>query len=64
MMTRMCVVAVCGVIGAAAPPLAAQLPETGAERSAFGRHTSHEELLEFLYDVQARTSNMLIRHLA
>jgi hypothetical protein len=40
------------------------LPPTGAERAGFERHTSHDELMEFLYDVQSRTDRMLIRHLA
>jgi hypothetical protein len=49
-----------------APPLLAQaaLPQTGAERVSFERHTSHDELMEFLYDVQSRSDRMLIRHLA
>ena len=41
----------------------AQTPRTGAEESGFERFTSHEELMSFLYDVQARTDRMLIRHL-
>jgi dipeptidyl-peptidase 4 len=42
----------------------AQQPQTGAELAGFERHTSHDELMSFLYDVQARTDRMLIRHLA
>jgi dipeptidyl-peptidase 4 len=52
---------------AVATPLAAQtaaVPQTGAERAGFERHTSHDELMEFLYDVQSRSDRMLIRHLA
>jgi dipeptidyl-peptidase 4 len=37
---------------------------TGAEIVGFERHTSHAELMSFLYDVQARSDRMLIRHLA
>lgn len=43
---------------------AQDLPQTGAERTAFERHTSHDELMSFLYDVQSRSDRMLIRHLA
>jgi hypothetical protein len=59
-------------IGAAlaAAPVHAQLtapagaPRTGAEQVAFERHTTHDELMAFLYDIQARASDrMLIRHL-
>ena len=40
-------------------------PRTGAERAGFERHTSHDELMSFLYDVQAAASDhMLIRHIA
>lgn len=48
-------------------PAAAQqadLPRTGAEQVNFERHTSHAELMEFLYDVQSRSDRMLIRTLA
>jgi dipeptidyl-peptidase 4 len=37
---------------------------TGAEIVAFERHTSHDELMTFLYDVQARSDRMLIRNIA
>src|SRR5688572_5261522 len=43
--------------------LGAQLPRTGAETAEFSRTTSHQELLDFLYDVQARTDRMRISHL-
>lgn len=39
-------------------------PRTGAELVDFERHTSHDELMAFLYDVQARSDRMLIRHIA
>lgn len=39
-------------------------PRTGAELVDFERHTSHEELMAFLYDVQSRSDRMLIRHIA
>lgn len=42
----------------------AQAPQTGAEGADFQRHTSHDELMEFLYDVQSRSDRMLIRQLA
>ena len=41
-----------------------ELPATGAERVQYERHTSHDELMSFLYDVQSRSDRMLIRHLA
>jgi dipeptidyl-peptidase 4 len=47
-----------------APALPAQtpaLPTTGAERVGFERSTSHDELWEFLRDVQRRTDRMLIQ---
>lgn len=48
-----------------APPMVrAQEPRTGAESANFERHTSHAELLDFLYDVQARTDRMRILDLA
>ncbi|MGH7500572.1 MAG: M14 family zinc carboxypeptidase [Longimicrobiales bacterium] len=46
------------------PPLEAQEPRTGAEIANFERHTSHAELLDFLYDVQSRTDRMLIQPIA
>ncbi len=39
------------------------LPLTGAERAGWDRHTSHEELVEFLFEVQSMTGNMLVRQL-
>jgi hypothetical protein len=39
-------------------------PRTGAELADFERHTSHDELMSFLYDVQASSDRMLIRHIA
>jgi hypothetical protein len=40
-------------------------PRTGAESVGFERHTTHDELMSFLYDVQAAASDhMLIRHVA
>jgi hypothetical protein len=51
----------------AALPAAAQqamLPRTGGEQVNFERHTSHAELMDFLYDVQSRSDRMLIRTLA
>jgi hypothetical protein len=47
-------------------PLFAQagaLPATGAERVNFERSTSHDEMLAFLGEVQARTDRMLVREL-
>jgi len=39
------------------------LPLTGAERAEWSRHTSHEELVEFLFEVQSMTDNMLVQQL-
>jgi hypothetical protein len=39
-------------------------PRTGAETVSFERHTSHDELMTFLYDVQAMSDRMLVRELA
>jgi hypothetical protein len=39
------------------------LPQTGAERVAFERSTSHDELMQFLREVQQRTDRMLVREL-
>jgi predicted deacylase len=51
--------------GAGTLPLSSQeAPRTGAELAGFERHTSHDELMSFLYDVQSRSDRMLIRHLA
>lgn len=48
-----------------AAPAAAQqaLPRTGAEQVDFERLTSHDEMLSFLFDVQARTDRMRVRML-
>lgn len=43
--------------------LTAQTPRTGAEQAGFERHTSHDELLAFLDDVQSRTDRMRVRAL-
>lgn len=55
------------IVALTAAPAAAQMPaapRTGAELVNFERHTSHDELIEFLYDVQSRASDhMLIRNL-
>lgn len=42
----------------------ADLPRTGAEQASFERHTSHDELMQFLYDVQGRSDRMRVRALA
>jgi len=42
---------------------AQELPLTGAERSGWERHTSHPELMDFLFEVQVRSPNMLIQEL-
>jgi hypothetical protein len=53
------------ILAVASIPAAAQeLPRTGAETVSFERHTSHDELMSFLYDVQAQSDRMLIRELA
>jgi hypothetical protein len=43
--------------------VAQDLPRTGAERADWARHTNHEELVEFLFEVQSLTHNMLVREL-
>jgi dipeptidyl-peptidase 4 len=55
-----CLTAIVLPSAAAAQPL----PQTGAERAGFERHTSHDELMDFLYEIQSRTDRMLIRALA
>ncbi|HEX6309269.1 MAG TPA: M14 family zinc carboxypeptidase [Longimicrobiales bacterium] len=50
----------CAPVTSAAQPA----PRTGAEQAGFERHTSHEELMSFLYDVQSQSDRMLIRRLA
>ena len=58
------------LLGAALSPVPvlaqdAAAPRTGAESAGFDRHTTHDELMSFLYDVQAVASDrMLIRHVA
>ena len=47
-----------------ATAVTAQQPATGAERVNFERHTSHDELMQFLFDVQSQSDRMLIRELA
>jgi predicted deacylase len=44
--------------------IVAQEPRTGAEVANFERHTSHAELMDFLYEVQSRTDRMRIRPIA
>jgi hypothetical protein len=39
------------------------LPQTGAEMAGWERHTNHEELATFLFEVQALTDKMLVREL-
>jgi hypothetical protein len=51
-------------LGAPAQVQAQALPATGAERVGFERSTSHEELLQFLRDVQSRTDRMMIQTIA
>jgi hypothetical protein len=52
------------IAGVPAAISAQAAPRTGAELAEFERHTSHEELMAFLYDIQARSDRMLIRHIA
>ena len=54
------------VTNIAVSPVVAQpaLPQTGAELAGFERHTSHDELMAFLHEVQARTDRMLIHDVA
>jgi dipeptidyl-peptidase-4 len=59
--TRTAVYAISALI--AALPARAQTPMTGAEQAAFDRHTSHAELMSFLYDVQARSDHMRVEEL-
>ncbi len=53
--------AVLGLLPAAV--LAQELPGTGAERAGWERHTSHQELMDFLFEVQVGSSNMLVQEL-
>lgn len=40
------------------------LPQTAAERSGWERSGSHDEVMEFLFDLQSRTDRMLVQELA
>lgn len=42
---------------------AQELPRTGAEKANWARHTTYEELVEYLFEVQALADNMLITEL-
>ncbi|TVP75999.1 MAG: hypothetical protein EA352_06775 [Gemmatimonadales bacterium] len=42
---------------------AQQLPQTGAERANWERTTTHQEVLDFIYEVQALTDRMMIEEL-
>ncbi len=42
----------------------ADLPQTAAERSGWERSGSHDEVMEFLFDLQSRTDRMLVQELA
>lgn len=53
-----------GAAFAWSPLRAQELPRTGAETASFERLTSHDELIDFLYDVQARSDRVLIRNIA
>lgn len=52
-----------GVLGAQ-PGAAQELPLTGAERAGWERTTTHAEVMEFLWEVQARTDRMLVQELS
>jgi dipeptidyl-peptidase 4 len=41
----------------------AQAPRTGGEQANFERHTSHDEMMAYLHDVQSRTDRMRVRAL-
>jgi len=43
--------------------LAQNLPRTGAEAAQWSRHTTHEELVEYLFEVQSMSDNMLVQQL-
>ncbi|MFC1500571.1 M14 family zinc carboxypeptidase [Candidatus Zixiibacteriota bacterium] len=43
--------------------LAQNLPRTGAEAAEWNRHTTHEELVEYLFEVQSMSDNMLVQQL-
>ncbi len=42
---------------------AQELPQTGAEKADWSRHTGYEELVDYIFEVQGLTDNMLIREL-
>ena len=48
---------------ASADGVAQDLPLTGAERGAWERSTTHAQLMDFLWEVQARSERMLIQEL-
>jgi dipeptidyl-peptidase 4 len=50
-------------LGAQARPAAQDAPRTGAENVGFRRTTSHDELMQFLFEIQSRTDRMLIQTL-
>ncbi|MFC1627852.1 M14 family zinc carboxypeptidase [Gemmatimonadota bacterium] len=43
--------------------LAQNLPRTGAEQAQWSRPTTHEELVEYLFEVQSMSDNMLVQQL-
>ncbi len=51
------------LMAAPAPGVAQDLPLTGAERANWERTTTHQEVLDFLFEVQARSDNMLVEEL-
>ena len=61
---RLCRIA--ATVGLALTPFVAsaqELPRTGAEKVNFSRTTNHQEVIDFLFEIQARTDRMLVRHL-
>ena len=42
---------------------AQEMPQTGAEKAEWSRHTSYEELVDYIFEVQGLTDNMLIQEL-
>lgn len=50
-------------LAAAAPAAAQERPLTGAERAGWEESTTHAQLMEFLWEVQARSGRMLIQEL-
>jgi len=49
--------------GMAHQGVAQGLPQTGAERTNFQRTSTHQEVLDFLWEVQARTDKMIVEEL-